>query len=235
MTMRLAIIGDGKMGRAIGALAADRGHEVTATLGIDDNRDGAAISRERLGDPEVVLEFTEPSSATANVIACIRGGLACVTGTTGWYADLPMVIEEVERAKGTLLWAPNFSVGVALLTAAAETVARALHDVPGFDAHVVETHHSAKKDRPSGTGAALAEAVAHAMGRSVDVSSVRVGQVPGTHDVIFDGAFEQVRLTHEARDRRVFADGALRAAEWVRGRRGVFTMRDVLQPNEESR
>jgi len=233
--MRVAIVGDGKMGRSIASLAAERGDVVTTMVGIDANRDGTGISRESLGDPDVALEFTEPSAALANVIACVRARVPVVVGTTGWYASLPAVIAEVEKHDGAVLWAPNFSIGVALLAAAAELVARSLRTVPGFDVHLIETHHAAKKDKPSGTGAALADIVGRALGtgRAPTVTSVRVGHVPGIHEFVFDAPFEQLRLTHEARDRRVFADGALRAAAWLTGRRGVFTMRDVLRPSRE--
>jgi len=111
---------------------------------------------------------------------------------------------------------------------------RVMQRAPQFDAHVVETHHAAKKDAPSGTAIALERAASSALGRSIPITSVRTGHVPGTHELSFDGPFEQIRLTHTARDRRVFADGALHAAEWVRGRRGVFTMRDVLDLGSET-
>jgi 4-hydroxy-tetrahydrodipicolinate reductase len=226
--MRLAIIGDGKMGQAIAALAAERGDVVTALVGLDGNEGGAGITRERLGDPEVAVEFTEPAAAAANALACIRAGVPIVVGTTGWYDALERVTTEVHASGGAMFWSPNFSVGVAVLMAAVETAARAVRVIGGFDAHLIETHHAGKKDRPSGTAAALAERAAEARGEAVAVTSVRTGHVPGTHEVLFDAPFEQLRLVHEARDRRVFADGALRAAAWLRGRRGVFTMRDVV-------
>lgn len=226
--MRLAIIGDGKMGQAVAALATARGDTVTAVLGAAENRRGDAITRERLGDPEVAVEFTEPGAAAANAIACVRAGIPVVVGTTGWYESLPLVTAETERVNGALLWAANFSLGVAVLTAAIEAAARALRGAAGFDVHLIETHHAAKKDRPSGTAGALAHAASRALGTDVPITSVRTGHVPGTHELVFDAPFEQIRLTHEARDRRVFADGALRAAAWLRGRRGVYTMRDVI-------
>jgi 4-hydroxy-tetrahydrodipicolinate reductase len=227
--MRLAIIGDGKMGRAIARLAEERGHDITTILGMDENPDGAGISRSHLHEPDVALEFTEPAAAMANLMACARAHIPVVTGTTGWYAQLPAVIAEVERQSSALLWAPNFSIGVAVLSHAAELAARALAGVDGVDLQIVETHHAAKKDAPSGTAAAIRDTLARAAGRTVPVTSIRIGHVPGTHEVVFDAPFEQLRLVHEARDRRVFADGALRAAQWLLGRRGIFTMRDVLQ------
>lgn len=233
--MKIAIIGDGKMARAIAPLAEERRHTVTAMLGPDDNRDGSGISRERLGNPDLAIEFTEPSAAAANVLACARAGLPVVVGTTGWYDALVTVTGEVHRLGGTMFWAPNFSLGVAVLSAAIDAATAALRGVPGFDIHLVETHHAAKKDRPSGTAASLARIASGNLGRDVPITSVRTGHVPGTHELVIDAAFEQLRLVHEARDRRVFADGAISAAEWLLGRTGVFTMRDLLQQPEDSR
>jgi 4-hydroxy-tetrahydrodipicolinate reductase len=233
--MRIALIGDGKMARAIAPIAVERSHTVTVIVGKDDNRDGSGITRERLGNPDVTIEFTEPSAAAVNVLACVRAGLPVVVGTTGWYDQLESVIAEVRRLEGSMFWAPNFSIGVAVLSAAIGAATAALRGVAGFDAHLVETHHAAKKDRPSGTAASLARIAADNLGRDVPITSVRTGFVPGTHELVIDAAFEQLRLVHEARDRRVFADGAVSAAEWLVGRKGVFTMRDVLQHEEDGR
>ena len=232
--LRLAIVGDGKMGRAIAELARDRGYVVTAVLGETDNPEGTGITRERLGDTEVVIEFTEPSAAPANIVSALRAGYAVVTGTTGWSDQLARVTRVVEEANGELVHAPNFSVGVNVFLAIAAAAGRVMRRAPEFDPHIIETHHAAKKDAPSGTALALERSVSPGLGRSVPITSVRTGHVPGTHELSFDGAFEQIRLTHTARDRRVFADGALRAASWIRGRRGVFTMRDVLDLGTET-
>jgi len=233
--VKIALIGDGKMAQAIAPLAVERRHAVTVILGKDENAAGNGISRERLGNPDLAIEFTEPESAAANVLACARAGLPVVVGTTGWYAELDNVVAEVNRLGGSMFWAPNFSLGVAVLSAAIEAAATALRGVSGFDVHLVETHHAAKKDRPSGTAASLAAIASGGMGRDVPITSVRTGFVPGTHELVIDAAFEQVRLVHEARDRRVFADGAISAAEWLLGRQGVFTMRDLLQHSEDGR
>jgi 4-hydroxy-tetrahydrodipicolinate reductase len=233
--VNIALIGKGKMAAAIAPRAVERGHVITATLGSQDNRDGGGITRERLGNPDVVIEFTEPQAAMANVLACVRAGLPVVVGTTGWYDQLEAVIAEVRTLGGTMFWAPNFSVGVAVLSAAIEAASTALHDVAGFDVHLIETHHAAKKDKPSGTAASLAALAERGLGRPIPITSVRTGFVPGTHELVIDAAFEQLRLVHEARDRRVFADGAISAAEWLRGRTGVFTMSDILKQRENTR
>jgi 4-hydroxy-tetrahydrodipicolinate reductase len=226
--VKLGIIGDGKMGRAIAALAAERGIDVVAMLGEIENEGAAAIDRGDLAGADVAVEFTEPRSAVGNALACIRANVPVVIGTTGWYDRLPDVKAAAERHGAALLWAPNFSVGVVLFSALVETAGRLFADPTYADVHIIETHHAAKKDAPSGTASSLANAFEAGGSRRPPITSVRTGHVPGTHELILDAPFEQVRLSHVARDRRVFADGALRAAAWLRDRTGVYTMRDVL-------
>jgi 4-hydroxy-tetrahydrodipicolinate reductase len=223
----IAVIGDGKMGRTIAQMVQERGWHLTAMLDQEHNRDGEGITRRALGDPDVAIEFTEPSSAVSNIMACIHEGVPVVVGTTGWYESLPMITEVVEEESASLLWAPNFSIGVTLFVELAREAARIMSK-SGFAAAMVETHHSAKKDAPSGTALSIARAMEPELGKQLPVTSVRTGSVPGTHELIFDAPFEQISMRHEARDRRVFADGALRAAEWLKGKKGVYTMRDVL-------
>lgn len=222
---RLALIGMGRMGRALALLAPERGFRVVAELDA-----GAAITRDTLRDAEVAIEFTQPDAAPSNIRACLAAGCPVVVGTTGWSAELDAIRADVERTSGALLTAPNFSVGVAIFDRVLAEAARLFGAAHGFDAHLIETHHNAKKDAPSGTAASLAHTAEQAFGggRALPITSVRVGAVPGTHEIVFDAPFEQVRLVHEARDRRVFAEGALVAARWLIGRRGVFGIQDVL-------
>lgn len=228
-TLRLAMVGMGKMGRAIAALAPERGFEVVATLDAADMRAGPA--RDALRGADVAIEFSVPAAAPANVRALVDAGCPVVVGTTGWYDALPDVTAHVHARGGALLWAPNFSIGVNLFQRVVAEAARLFRDAPGFDAHMIETHHAAKKDAPSGTAIALERVAAQALGRRVPITSVRTGSVPGTHELLFDAPFETVRLEHVARDRRVFAEGALLAARWLPGRTGVFQMQDVLNPS----
>jgi 4-hydroxy-tetrahydrodipicolinate reductase len=151
-----------------------------------------------------------------------------VCGTTGWDDERAELEREVRASGGALLWAPNFSLGVHILTALVAEAARRAQRAGGFDAHLVETHHTAKLDAPSGTARHLALAAESATGDAVPITSLRVGAVPGTHELILDAPFEQIRLIHEARDRRVFALGALAAARWLVGRRGVLRLDDML-------
>ncbi|HWJ16118.1 MAG TPA: dihydrodipicolinate reductase C-terminal domain-containing protein [Gemmatimonadaceae bacterium] len=232
MTRRLAIVGMGKMGRAIADLAPSHGFEVAARLDHAEMQSG--LTKDMLGGADVAVEFTVPDAAPANVRALIAAGCPVVVGTTGWYADLDDVQRDVNRSNGALLAATNFSLGVNIFEQVLARAAELFAAAPGFDAHMIETHHSAKKDAPSGTALTLAKAAAAAGGREIPITSVRVGSVPGIHEVIFDAQFEQVRLQHVARDRRVFADGALVAAAWLIGRRGVFTMKDVLDSSSNA-
>ena len=226
MTRRLAIIGMGKMGRAIASLAPDRGWDVAARLDAVETRDG--ITTAMLNGADVAVEFTTPAAAPANIRALVAAGCPTVVGTTGWYGELPAISADVAKRGGALLTASNFSLGVNIFEQVVALAAGLLARAPGFEAHIVETHHSAKKDAPSGTAATLARVAGGAWGSDIPITSVRTGSVPGTHELIFDAPFEQIHLEHIARDRRVFAEGALVAAEWLIGRRGVFTMRDVL-------
>jgi 4-hydroxy-tetrahydrodipicolinate reductase len=223
-TPRVALIGMGKMGSAIRQIAEERGVPVVATLDRGD-----AIDASSLGGADVAIEFSEPGAAVSNVRACLAARCPVVVGTTGWLDALPAVTEEVRAAGGRMLWAANFSLGVNILLELAAAAGRLVRD-RGFDAAIVETHHAAKKDAPSGTALAIARAAEPAFGRSIPTASVRVGHVPGTHELVLDAPFEQLRLVHDARDRRVFAEGALAAARWLAARAepGVYTMQDVL-------
>ena len=227
----VALIGMGKMGRALASLAPERGFRVVAALD-PAQKDYRGVTKEALAGAQVAIEFTTPDAAPDNIRACAAAGCPIVVGTTGWYPRLEELSNAVQQRGGAMLTAPNFSVGVAVFDRVVAEAARLFGRLQGFDAHLVETHHAAKKDAPSGTAGALAHTAEAALGRAIPITSIRTGSVPGTHEVIFDAPFEQVRLVHEARDRRVFAEGALVAARWLVGRRGVFTMRDVLSSEE---
>lgn len=225
----VAVVGDGKMGQAIKQLALEKGWRVTAVVGESESAGGKGISARSLGEPEVAVEFTQPNAAVANVTACLLAGVPVVVGTTGWYDSLPEVTRMAKETGTPLLWSPNFSLGVNVMIELARYAGTLMRTLEDFDAHIVETHHTRKKDAPSGTAIAIAKAASDSLERPIPTTSVRTGSVPGTHELIFDGAFEQLSLTHLARDRRVFAEGALKAADWLIGKKGVFTMRDVLE------
>jgi len=230
---RLAIVGMGKMGQAIADLAPVRGWEVVARL--DEEHTGNGITKELLAGADVAVEFTTPHAAPTNILSITTAGCPVVVGTTGWYDELPRISADIQSRGGALLSAPNFSVGVNIFEQVVETAAKLLGRAPGFEAQLIETHHSAKKDAPSGTANTLGKIASAAFGRAIPITSVRVGAVPGTHELIFDAPFEQIHLEHIARDRRVFAEGALVAAAWLIGKKGVFTMRDVLSSSPAQR
>ncbi len=228
-SLRIAIIGPGKMGTAIADVARATGVDVAATLGPD-----APITSASLAGAQVAIEFTEPAAVIANIRACVDARCPVVVGTTGWHTGLADVSRYVDANDGAMLWSSNFSLGVHALARLVALAGELVRNLRSFDAHLVETHHAAKKDAPSGTALMLAERFERAAGRPLAVSSVRVGSVPGTHSLVVDGPFEQIVVSHEARDRRVFAEGALTAARWLVGRHGVFTLDDVLAPGESS-
>ncbi len=228
-TIKVALIGMGRMGTALDGLA--RAHDCEIVARIDTaGRQAAAISADTLGGAQVAIEFTVPEAAIHNATECMRAGVPVVVGTTGWYEQLDGLVERARTFGGRVLWSPNFAPGVQLMLALAEAAGRLFHHAPSFDAHLIETHHTAKLDAPSGTAIAIRDRAERSLGRAIPVSSIRVGSMPGTHELVLDAAFEQVRITHEARDRRVFADGALVGARWLAGQSapGVYTMRDVL-------
>jgi 4-hydroxy-tetrahydrodipicolinate reductase len=224
----IAIIGDGKMGQAIRQLAVEKGWNIAAFLGENESAGGSGINAGTLGGADVAVEFTQPDAAVANIAASLRAGVPIVAGTTGWYDALPEVTRIAKETGTGFLWSPNFSLGVNVLIELARYAGTLMRTLEGFDAHIVETHHSRKKDAPSGTAIAIAKAATDTLDRPIPTTSIRTGSVPGTHELIFDGSFEQLSLHHVARDRRVFAEGAVQAAGWLIGKTGVFTMRDVL-------
>ena len=227
--MRIVIVGDGKMGRAVAGLAEARGHTVHAMIGGADNAGGRALTAERLTGVDVAVEFTQPDAVVANLERLIDAGVPVVTGTTGWREQLPRITARVEQRRGALLHAANFSLGVHLFLRAARDLARRFTGHPEFDAFILEEHHAAKLDAPSGTARELqGRASAADPARSFPITSVRAGATPGTHLVAYDGPYERVTLAHVARGREGFAAGALAAAEWLPGHRGVYTVEDML-------
>lgn len=225
---KLAIIGDGQMGRAVEQLARAGGWDVVTVIGMAGNENGKGITRESLKGAQVAIEFTEPSAAVANISACLRAGCPVVVGTTGWHDALPEVEKLAGESGAALLWSSNFSTGVNVFLEIARRAGELMKSNPSFKARIVETHHTKKKDAPSGTAIAVEKSASATLGRSIPIESVRTGDVVGVHELTFDSEFEQIALKHTAHDRRVFAEGALRAAEWVVGKKGVFTMQDVL-------
>lgn len=215
------------MGCALREVAAGSGATIVAELGHDDCIDGGSLA-----GADVAIEFSVPAAAAPNIRACVNAGCPVVVGTTGWYEQLPDITEYVRAHRGAVLWSANFSLGINALARLVSAAGMIFVNMPQFGAAIVETHHAAKLDAPSGTALLLQGEVEATLGRPVPITSVRVGAVPGVHELIIDGGFEQIVLSHRVRDRRVFAEGALTAARWLVGRCGIFTIDDVLQPQQ---
>jgi 4-hydroxy-tetrahydrodipicolinate reductase len=224
------VIGTGKMGTAVAEAAIRAGHTVPVRIGGAENRGQAALTAERLREIDVAIEFSRPETAVPNLTRLVDLGLPVVTGTTGWYDELPMMQTTVRTKNGSFLYGPNFSIGAALFQATAVALASRLTGRTGFDLVIAESHHRQKRDAPSGTAKALRDALrAVDPERELPIVSTRLGWIPGTHSVVADAHFESIELTHTVRDRAVFAEGAVIAAEWLRGRKGFHHFHDVLE------
>jgi len=227
--MKLLLVGHGKMGQLVGQLAPQYDCEVAGVIDPASPLHGGGPGDDRWSGVDVAIDFSTPDSVVTNARALASRGINLVIGTTGWSQHEAALRKTVADAGVGIVVAPNFSTGVVLFEALVADAARMFAPQTEFGAFVHEAHHAAKKDAPSGTGLLLKRAMEQAgYPRPIDVSSTRAGFIPGTHTVGFDGPAETITLTHTARDRTAFARGALGAARWVLGKRGWFTMRDVL-------
>jgi 4-hydroxy-tetrahydrodipicolinate reductase len=227
--MKIAVIGHGNMGKAVAALAKARGHTIQTVVNRVENAAGRALTPERLKGAEVAIEFTRPDAVVQNLERLMELGVPTVTGTTGWTEALPRIIRVVELRRGALLYAANFSVGMHLFLRAARELARGFRGRPEFAVSIVEEHHAAKIDAPSGTALLLQRQLwSEEPGRRFPITSVRAGTTPGTHTLTYEGLHETVAMSHIAKSREVFAAGALAAAEWLPGHSGVFTFEQML-------
>ena len=220
----LLVVGHGRMGRLVEALAPDYGFDVAGVVDRDEAGDA-----ESWPAADVAIDFSLADAVPLNLPRLAERGINVVVGTTGWQAEEARLRAEVQQRGIGVVAAPNFAIGVNLFVALVERAAQLWSEQPAFGAWLHELHHAAKRDAPSGTALALENAMRGAgYTLPLDVTSTRAGSIPGTHTVGFDALAETITLTHTARDRAVFARGALQAAQWLRGRQGWFTMRDVL-------
>ena len=243
--MKLALLGTGRMGREVEAVARERGHQITLRLDSATNVAGEGLSPEALGGATVAIDFTAAPAVLPNVQAAAELGVNMVVGTTGWEEDREQVVEAVEDAGTGLLHAPNFSLGMLLFISVVREAARLVDGLPMYDVHLWEAHHRHKVDHPGGTARRLAELLVEGIQRKsgweldlppdqaveperLQVSVIRAGEIPGTHGVGLEGPDDRIELRHEARSRRGFARGAVVAAEWLQGRSGVYTLEDLL-------
>jgi 4-hydroxy-tetrahydrodipicolinate reductase len=219
---KLAIVGYGKMGRMIETLAPEYGFSVSARIDLNDDTKAA-----QGGD--VAIEFSTPEAAVANVEKLAALGVPVVIGTTGWLGEMDRVRAAIDANDTALVWSPNFSIGVNVFSRLVKEAAKLLADEPQYGAWAWEIHHHTKKDAPSGTLIKLVNEMKSAgYERPIDTGSNRAGAHPGTHEVGFDSAADTITLRHSARSREGFARGALKAAQWVMGKKGVFEFSDIL-------
>jgi 4-hydroxy-tetrahydrodipicolinate reductase len=229
MTRALAIIGHGKMGRLIEQLAPEYGFNIRLALNSETNARGAGLTRENLRGVHAAVEFSTPSAVVENIRQLAALGVPVVTGTTGWFQQLPCVREAVQSGGGALVWSPNFSVGVYRFRQIIAQAASAFAAEHEYEAWGWEIHHAAKRDAPSGTLLAVVEEMKQAgFKRTINLSANRAGAHPGTHEIGFDSSADTITIRHTARSREGFARGALRAARWIVGKIGVFEFREIV-------
>jgi 4-hydroxy-tetrahydrodipicolinate reductase len=224
--MNFLLLGRGKTGSLVAEVARLRGHTVQIA-GAAENIGAAALTPDKLRDIDVVIDFTAPHCVVSHIEACIHAGRNIVVGTTGWYAEINRIKNLVESRGTGFVYAANFSVGVNLFLDVARAAAAALrHDYSG---QIFERHHVHKKDAPSGTAIAIQHAIREASGKPEDLEiiSFREGEVVGMHEVVLESAADRIYLCHDAKSRQGFADGAVRAAEWIVGKKGFYDFKDV--------
>ena len=228
--MKLALFGHGAMGRLVEARARADGHEIGLVVTSSDAGRGAAELSELLRGHDAAIDFSVASAVPRNIEACARARVALVEGATGWHDQLEDARRAVAAHDGSLVYGANFSVGVNLFYRIVSRAAELFAAVEGYEAFIEEAHHSRKRDAPSGTALKLRAILRETMRgeREVSVASTRAGDIPGTHRVGFDSAADQITLTHTARTREGFAAGALLAARWIQGRRGVYEFSEVM-------
>lgn len=236
--MNIALIGYGKMGKAIEEIALNKGHNIILKI---DDRNLDDLTKENLQKADVAIEFTVPESAVANILLCFDAGLPVVCGTTGWLQQKEMIEEKCREADGTFLTTTNFSIGVNIFFEINKKLAAMMKPHKDYDVRIEETHHTQKKDAPSGTAISLAEQViANSSQKNIwvnrdtgviselSITSKRIDPAAGTHSVKYTSEVDDIEIIHTAHSRKGFAAGALLAAEFIHDKKGIFIMKDVL-------
>lgn len=236
--MRIMLLGYGKMGKAIEALALQQGHIITHRITIDNRQE---LENYRPGEADVAIEFTAPESAAENLLFCLHNRLPVVCGTTGWLQHWEEISEKFRQGGGALFYASNYSIGVNIFFELNRMLAQWMAAYPDYAPAVTEVHHTEKKDAPSGTAITLAEGILaayrelkgwqltpNADKQYLPVTAIRQADVPGTHTVSYRSAIDTIEIIHTAHSREGFARGALQAAKWIVGKQGVFGMKDML-------
>ena len=237
--MKIALIGYGKMGKTIERIALERGHEIVSVIDLDNTAD---FDSEGFKSADVAIEFTAPQVAISNYRRAFASGVAVVSGTTGWTDQLPELKKEIEVNGNTLFWSSNFSLGVNIFMAVNKYLAGIMNQFPNYNVEMTEIHHTQKLDSPSGTAITLAEEIIEKLDRKnkwvkeleknsneLAIKSIREGQVPGIHTVHYESAVDSITITHDAKSREGFALGAVVAAEYTCGKKGLLGMKDMLK------
>ena len=235
--MKIALLGYGKMGKVIERIALERGHEIV--LKKDQNN-----TFEGLLNADVAIDFSVPDSAVANISECLNNGIPVISGTTGWLADYPKMVQLCEEKNGSFIYASNFSLGVNVFFELNEYLAKMMTNLKQYNVSMEEIHHTQKLDAPSGTAITLAEGVIKhtdyanwtletPISNEIHIEAKRIENVPGTHSIFYDSEVDQIEIKHTAHSREGFALGAVVAAEWLFGKKGVFNMKDVLGLNSK--
>ena len=236
--MKIALIGYGKMGKAIEEIAIAKGHEIVLKIDVSNTAD---FTKENVQEANVAIEFTGPHTAFENITKCIEWGVPVISGSTGWLDQFEKAKKLCEEKKGCLIYASNFSIGVNLFFEINKQVAALMEPYENYDVSMTETHHTEKKDAPSGTAISLAEQILAKIGRKnkwvnevsneasdLIIRSERIDPAPGTHSVTYASPIDSIEITHTAHTRKGFAGGAVLAAEFANQKIGIFTMKDVL-------
>ena len=225
--MNILILGRGKTGSLVAEVARQRRHSLQV-VGAADNVRAAALSAEKLHGIDVVIDFTAPTCVVGHIEVCVKANKNMVVGTTGWHEELDRIRKLVESQGTGFIYAANFSIGINLFLDVSRTAAAALkHDYTG---QIFERHHAHKKDAPSGTAIVLQRVLQEASGKKeedLEIISFREGDVVGMHEVVLESAADRIYLCHDAKSRQGFADGAVRAAEWIAGKKGFYDFKDV--------
>lgn len=236
--MKIALIGYGKMGKSIEQASLEKGHEIILRISHDN---AEQLTKENLQHADVAIEFTNADAALKNILLCLQSGIPVISGTTGWLANLPKIEKECKELSGTFLYASNFSIGVNLFFELNKKLAELMASQADYLVELEETHHTQKKDAPSGTAITLAEEIIEKLDNKsawindekpgdteILIRSKRIENVPGTHSVKYSSSVDDIEIIHTAHNRTGFAAGAVMAAEFIIGKKGIFTMKQVL-------
>jgi 4-hydroxy-tetrahydrodipicolinate reductase len=235
--MKIALLGYGKMGKVIEKIALERGHEIVLKKDHDSTFAG-------IENADVAIDFSVPDSAVVNISECLNSGIPVISGTTGWLTDYPKMVELCNAKNGSFIYGSNFSLGVNVFFELNEYLAKMMTNLKQYNVSMEEIHHTQKLDAPSGTAITLAEGVIKhtdyanwtletPISNEIHIEAKRIENVPGTHSIFYDSEVDQIEIKHTAHSREGFALGAVIAAEWLIGKKGVFTMKDVLGLNSK--